>query len=82
MHIATAASGLTAEEYSDRFPVAGKKVSPRTIKRRCENGQLPSTHHAVKFLQDQWIIMVPDVEEVKPVRKESLSMNTKHFSFR
>lgn len=81
MHIATAASGLTAEEYSDRFPVAGKKVSPRTIKRRCENGQLPSTHHAVKFLQDQWIIMVPDVEEVKPVRKESW-MNTKHFSFR
>lgn len=81
IHITTAASGLTVEEYSIRFPIAGKKVSPRTIQRRCENGQLPSAHIAVKVPKDQWIIMVPDIDEIKITRKEVVSMNTKHFTW-
>jgi hypothetical protein len=80
--MSTAASGLTPEEYCSKFRIGGKKVSPRTIKRCCDKGLLPSAHHAEKFPDDdgQWIIMVPDVEE-KQVKAEVRSLNAKHHSW-
>jgi hypothetical protein len=83
IYMTTAASGLTAEEYCTRFLVGGKSVSSKTIIRRCENGQL--RHHAEKFPDEHgpWIIIVPDVvEEVKTAKKEGVSLNVKHFSWR
>ena len=47
----------TSEEYCKHFTIGGKKVSPRTVKRCCEKGLLPSGHIATK-LSSGWVIEV------------------------
>jgi hypothetical protein len=49
----------TPEEYSRQFPFNNKKVSARTIKRRCKKGMLPKNHKATK-LSSGWIIEILD----------------------
>ncbi|TSA57825.1 hypothetical protein D4R42_00865 [bacterium] len=52
----------TAIEYSRIFKFRGKKVSARTVKRRCENGMLPGNHKARKLpgRRGMWLIEVID----------------------
>ena len=52
----------TAKEYAEEFEFCGKKVSPRTVIRRCKSGKLPSNHFAKKLSGKRapWIIEVKD----------------------
>lgn len=52
----------STEEYAKTFLICGKRVSARSIQRRCKNGQLPSNHIATKMKgkTGQWIIQVKD----------------------
>jgi hypothetical protein len=52
-------SVYTPSEYSKLFSLAGKKVSARTIKRRCEKGMLPRGHKAERK-KGFWLIEVAD----------------------
>ena len=73
-------------EYSETFLFQGKKVSPMTIKRRCEKDMLPSGHHAKKLpgKTGGWIIEVPDivVTKVDPPKPDVKTINRKYFNFR
>jgi len=76
----------TPLEYSERFLFQGKKVSPMTIKRRCDKNMLPSGHHAKK-LSGGWVIEVADeipkiiVTKVDPPKPDIKTMNRKYFHF-
>ena len=50
---------FTIIEYANTFTFGGKKMSPRSIQRRCNIGLLPKYHKAEKRGHD-WIIQVPD----------------------
>lgn len=55
---------LTPSEYSETFLIAGRKVSTKTIIRRCNKGQLPSLHLArnikgVNGGKGLWVIEIP-----------------------
>ncbi len=45
------------EQFSKQFKIAGKQVTERTVRRRCENQQLPDKYQAVKCGKN-WIILV------------------------
>jgi len=51
---------LTPAEYSKAFKMAGKKVSARTIIRRCIKNMLPSDHKARKLPGGVWAIEVKE----------------------
>lgn len=53
---------LTPQEYADRFAIHGKRVSARTIKRRCESNTMPSNHQARKMQGKKgiWVIEVKE----------------------
>jgi hypothetical protein len=79
----------TPLEYSEKFLCKGKKVSPKTIMRRCENGFLPSTHHARKLPAGDWIIEVADeappeiiITKVSPAKPDVRTINRKYFNFK
>jgi hypothetical protein len=74
---------LTPFEYSVMFLCNGKIVSPKTIKRRCENGMLPSGHNAVK-LSGGWVIEIKDEPAASGWFPASgmVLMNAYHNSFR
>jgi hypothetical protein len=77
----------TILEYAEKFRFKGKKVSAMTLKRRCENGQLPSGHHAKKLpgKTGDWIIEVPDkiIESVKElVKAVPRTLSREHFHFK
>jgi hypothetical protein len=75
----------TPLEYSEKFLINGKKVSPKTVIRRCDDKMLPSNHHARKLPgeQGQWIIEIPDetpeIKKTEPINGRSL--NSKHYSW-
>jgi subtilisin-like proprotein convertase family protein len=50
---------LTPLEYSKQFPFNNKKVSAKTVKRRCKKNLLPK-NHIPKKLTGGWIIEVLD----------------------
>ena len=56
-------------EYSKKFQIGKKFVSPRTILRRCKNGFLPSNHKARKLPGKcgSWIIEVADEAIQEPI---------------
>lgn len=58
---------LTPQEYSKLFPFGNKMVSPMTIKRRCQRGQLPSNHKARKLPGSRgvWVIEVIEYKTVQ-----------------
>ena len=68
----------TPLEYSKKFPCKGKKVSAKTITRKCEDGLLPSGHKAYR-LTAGWIIEVPD-EDVH--KTETTTINRTYFGFK
>lgn len=60
---------LTAKEYSRKFKVNSKYVSPETIKRMCLNNLLPSWATArliqgSSFGQGIWIIVVQNKKQL------------------
>jgi hypothetical protein len=81
-------------EYSGKFLFQGKKVSPMTVKRRCEKGLLPSGHYARQLPSEsgkkgQWVIEVVDetppeiiVTKLNPPKPDIKTLNRKYFSFR
>jgi hypothetical protein len=84
---------ITPFEYSEKFLIKGKKVSPKTIIRRCDEGLLPSNHHARQLPSEsgdkgQWIIEIPDevapivATKLNPTKPDLKTMNRKYFSFR
>ena len=77
----------TIIEYSEIFLFKGKRVSPMTIKRRCEKGMLPSGHVAKKLpgKTGDWLIEVEDqvVEPIEePVRAEPKTMSRRFYNFK
>jgi len=54
----------TPQDYCSQFTFRGKKVSPRTIRRRCRDGMLPSGHIAIKKTFG-WVIEVKEKTENK-----------------
>lgn len=84
---------VTPFEYAKLFPSKGKVLSAKTIVRRCEDGLLPSDHHAKQLMNEtgtkgQWIIEVPDKETPKivptklnPAKPDIQTLNRKHFNF-
>lgn len=83
---------LTALEYAEKFPSKGKILSAKTIIRKCDNGLLPSNHHARQLPcesggKGQWVIeIIDEVPEIKAMKldpaQDIKSMNKKHYSFR
>lgn len=83
---------ITTEEYAIKFPSKGKILSSKTIARRCDDGLLPSNHHARQLPGDQgqWVIEIPDdipekeivITKTNPPKPDLKSLNRKYFSFR
>lgn len=48
----------TPAEYAEAFALNKKKVSERSVRRRCEKGSLPSNHKPVKSSGGHWVIVV------------------------
>jgi len=75
---------ITPQEYSEKFLFKGKKVSVKTVIRRCDDKMLPSNHHARKLPGGDWIIEVPDevieTKKTKPI-KDGYSLTAKHFTW-
>lgn len=75
----------TIVEYAEKFRFKGKKVSPMTIKRRCEKGQLPSGHIAKKLpgQTGAWLITVEDeIENSVNVKEEpKFSLSHRHINW-
>lgn len=67
---------VSPQEYAKMFPSNGCILSAKTIKRRCEKGNLP-TNHIPRFLSNVWVIeiaeMPPSMKNmevtIKPKRK-------------
>jgi hypothetical protein len=74
---------MTPQEYSEKFLFKGKKVSAKTVTRRCDEGLLPSNHHAQRLPGGDWVIEIDEETEVKKPEplKGGRSLNTKHFSW-
>jgi hypothetical protein len=78
---------LTPLEYSEKFLFKGKKVSPKTIIRRCENKILPCNHIARKLPGGDWIIEVPSenpeivATKLDPAKPDIKTMNRKYYSW-
>ena len=75
-------------EYSKKFKIGKKFVSPRTVLRRCKIGFLPSNHKARKLPGKcgSWIIEVPDIiqepiAEAKPNKPVLKSMSSGHVNW-
>ena len=84
---------LTILEYAKRFPSKGKVLSAKTIIRKCDNGLLPSNHHALNLPcesggKGQWIIEieneVPQIKVIKtdPSKPDLRTLNRKYFNIR
>ncbi len=85
---------ITPFEYAKRFPTKGKVLSAKTIIRKCDEGLLPSNHHARQLPSEsgergQWVIEIPDetppeivVTKTNPAKPDIKTINRKYFSFR
>jgi len=51
---------LTPDEYSKSFKIAGKKVSAKTVIRRCMKNMLPGGHKARKLPGGVWAIEIKE----------------------
>ena len=77
------------KEYSKKFQIGKKYVSPRTVLRRCKNSFLPSGHKARKLpgKTGGWVIEVADeiiqepIAEAKPINPVLKSMSTGHVNW-
>ena len=74
----------TPLEYAVKFPCHGKIVSAKTITRKCENGMLPSGHHA-RQLTGGWVIEIADetlqeivITKTNPPKPDLRTLNRKH----
>ena len=52
----------TPEQYSKLFTINKKKVSAKTVIRRCEKGQLPTNHTPIRLTRI-WLIKVEVVPQ-------------------
>jgi len=80
---------ITPQEYSEKFLFKGKKVSVKTVIRRCDEGMLPSHHHARKLPGGDWVIEIADetpseiiATKLNPPKPDLKSLNRKYYSFR
>ena len=83
---------ITTLEYAKRFPSKGKALSSKTITRRCNDGLLPSDHHARQLPNEsgskgQWVIEIPDeskeivITKTNPAKPDIKTMNRKYFNW-
>jgi hypothetical protein len=79
---------ITPQEYSEKFLFKGKRVSAKTVTRRCEDNLLPSDHHARKLPGGDWVIEIAEetplaivVTKTNPAKPDIRTMNRKYFSF-
>ena len=80
---------ITVIEYAKRFPYKGREISAKTIMRKCEDGLLPSNHHARQLPggKGQWVIEIPDdlpesTTIKNPDEPDKRTLSRKFFNFK